>query len=445
MFHDALVFFAERWGIIVKKIKPIHLYLALNLLGITLFIVLNRISNGYYFEQIFYNLTGDALYDFFVFLNQTSTSAISFAVGSNPPLVRLIFRFIFKSLPESTQELYTTVNLWPNSEYDLRVNAFAFLCFWIMFTFAIVLLAKLCIENLEGTSVQKKLFVGLSLLSTGVIWAVERGNIVIWAVVCTMYFCFNYEKTERLSREISYLSLGIAISLKIYPVLFCILLLKQKKYKEILKVIVYVIILTVFPILISGGFDALFAYIGTLFNQASVSSNLRAGYLNGLSIMLTFSRALGIESAYMSNIVFFRILNYVFCIVLSIVVVYLVNKKWIQLTALVFAMFLLPGITHTYMLAFVSIPLILFLNEERKMTLQNILALLGFLLLTTILPITNGAIVESLRDPIVVNVANRLSGIMLIHVLGELILACIIFSEIIKAIIKLKKPVKISA
>lgn len=427
----------------MRKIKPINLYLALNLLGITSFVVLNRISNGYYFEQIFYNLTGDAMYDFFVFLNQTSTSVTSFAAGSNPPLVRLIFRFIFKSLPESTQELYTTVSLWPNSEYDLRVNAFAFLCFWIMFTFAIVLLAKLCMENLEGTSFQKKLFVALSLLSTGVIWAIERGNIVIWAMVCTMYFCFNYEKTERLSREISYLSLGIAISLKIYPALFCILLLKQKKYKEILKIIVYVIIFTVFPLLISGGFDALFAYIGTLFNQASVSSNLRAGYLNGLSIMLTFSRALGIESAYMSNIVFFRIINYVFCIVLSIAAVYLVDKKWVQFIALVFAMFLLPGITHTYMLTFASIPLIIFLNEERKLSLQNIFALLGFLLLTTILPITNGPIVESLRDPIVVNVANRLSGIMLIHVLGELILACIIFVEIIKAIVKSKKSVKI--
>ena len=95
------------------------------------------------------------------------------------------------------------------------------------------------------------------------------------------------------------------------------------------------------------------------------------------------------------------------------------------------------------MLTFVSIPLIFFLNEEKGLTLQNIIALLGFLLLTTIIPITNGSLVESLRDPIVVNVANRLSGIMLIHVLGELILVCIIFVEIIKAIVKLKKSVKI--
>ena len=426
----------------MKKIKPINLYLALNLFGIISFVVLNRISNGYYFEQVFYDLTGDAMYDFFFFFNQTSTSVSSFAAGSNPPLVRLVFRFIFKSLPESTQAIYTTVNLWPNSEYDLRVNAFAFLCFWILFTFAILLFSKLCMDNLEGTNFQKKLFVVLSLLSTGVIWAVERGNIVIWAMVCTMYFCFNYEKTSKLSRELSYLSLGIAISLKIYPALFCILFLKQKKFKELLKIIGYVIIFTVFPLLISGGFDALFAYIGTLFNQASVSSNLRAGYLNGLSIMLTLSRALGIESAYMDNIVFFRILNYVFCIALSIAVVFLVDKKWIQFMALVFAMFLLPGITHTYMLTFVSIPLIIFLNEERGLTLQNITALLGFLLLTTIIPIRNGVIVESLRDPQVVNVANRLSGIMLIHILGELILVCIIFIEIIKAIVKSKKSVK---
>lgn len=98
--------------------------------------------------------------------------------------------------------------------------------------------------------------------------------------------------------------------------------------------------------------------------------------------------------------------------------------------------------THIYV-NFCKYSFNLFLNEEKGLTLQNIIALLGFLLLTTIIPITNGSLVESLRDPIVVNVANRLSGIMLIHVLGELILVCIIFVEIIKAIVKLKKSVKI--
>lgn len=418
----------------MKNFKPIHIYLTLNMLGILSFIILNRITNGYFFGQVFFKITGDAIYDFFVFLNQNSTSAVSFTTGSNPPLIRLIFRFIFKSLPETTQEYHSAVQLWPDPEDDLRVNAYAFLCFWVIFTFAIVLMAKLCAENLEGSNFQKNVFVALSLLSTGVIWAVERGNIVIWAMVCVMYFCFNYECDDKKKQEISYLLLGIAISIKIYPALLCLLLIKNKNYKAIVKVILYVLVFTILPLALSGGLSTILAYIRSLLNQVSTSSNLRAGYLNGLSVLLTLFRALGIESFYLEHIMYFRIFNYLFCIVISFIAVYLTEKKWVQVTALILAMYLLPGITHTYMLSFMLIPLVMFLNEEKKVTVQNTATTLGFLMLTTIIPLENGKIVLMLRDQTVVNVANRLSGIMLMHILGEMVLTCIIFIEIIKGI-----------
>ena len=116
----------------MKKIKPIHIFLILNGLGVLTFIVLNRITNGYFFEEDFFELTGDAIYDFFVFLNQNSTSTVAFTTGSNPPLVRFIFRFIFKCLPVSVQESHPDVHLWPEPENDLRVNAFAFVSFFFV-------------------------------------------------------------------------------------------------------------------------------------------------------------------------------------------------------------------------------------------------------------------------------------------------------------------------
>lgn len=416
----------------MKKIKLINLYLILNLLGIVAFVLLNRISHGYYFEQVFYNLTGDAVYDFFVFLNQTSTSTEAFTAGPNPPLVRLVFRFIFRSLPISTQELYETTNLRPDATRDLRVNAFAFLCFWEMFCIPILFIAKMCEQNLKCNNFQKNLFILLSLFSTGIVWSIERGNIVIWAMACTMYFCFNYESDDKIKREISYLLLGIAISMKIYPALFGILLLRKKDWKAIIKTIFYVIVFTVLPLILAGGFQSVVGYVGALFNQVSSSSNLRAGYLNGLSVMLTISRAFGIENLYLDNILIFRIFNYVFCLLISFAAVYLLDREWLKIITLVFAMYLLPGITHTYMLSFIIIPLIMFFNEESDFTIRNGIACLGFLLLTTIIPIGNGKFVESLRDQMVVDVANRLSGIMLVHILGELILTGIIFYSIIK-------------
>ena len=415
----------------MKNNKPLHIFLVLSTLGVLSFVVLNRIFNGYFFEQIFFGLTGDTLYDFFVFLNQNSTSSAAFVTGSNPPLVRFIFRFVFKSLPDTVQEEHPKVNLSPEPDKDLRINAFASLCFILMILFALVFMAKLCYDNFEGTKLQKKWFVVLALLSTGVIWAIERGNIVIWAMVCTMYFCFYYDSEDKKRREISYLLLGIAISLKIYPVLFGLFLLKKKDIKGILKTILYVAIFILFPLFITGGFDTIRAYICSLFNQVSSGSNLRAGYLNGLSVMLTGFRVVGYEEFFLNHLWFFRIINYAFSVLISFIAVFVLKKKWMKVTMLVFAMFWLPGITHTYMLSFIIIPLVMFLNEEDKISVQNVIAIIGFVLLTTILPIPNGELVESLRDQTVVNVANRLSGFMLIHILGEIILSCLIMIRIV--------------
>jgi len=413
--------------------KPFNWYLTGGLVGLLSFIILNRVCNGYYFEEIFYGLTGDTIYDFFVFLNQNSTSTVAFTTGGNPPLVRFIFRFIFKSLPESIQNMYPSVYLWPEGAYDIRMNSFAFLSFWVMFTITTICIVKMCHERVVGSKFQKNLFVCLMTFSTGVIWSIERGNIVIIAMACTMYFCFNYDSIETRCKEISYLLLGVAISLKIYPVLFCLLLLKKKEYKSIVKVGIYVSILTILPLMLAGGMNTVFGYIGSLFNQVSSDSNLRVGYLNGLSIMYTFFRLLGIESFFLDNIWVFRGINYCVCLLMSVLSVYFVKKEWVTILTLIFAMFLLPGIAHTYMLCFVLIPLVMFVNEENTINVETVLTIIGFILLTTLLPIKNGKLVEMLRIETGVNVANRLTGIMLVHIAGELLLSCVIFYEQMRA------------
>ena len=53
--------------------------------------------------------------------------------------------------------------------------------------------------------------------------------------------------------------------------------------------------------------------------------------------------------------------------------------------------------------------------------------------MTTLLPIKNGKLVEMLRIETGVNVANRLTGIMLVHIAGELLLSCVIFYEQMRA------------
>lgn len=186
----------------MKKIKPIHIFLILNGLGVLTFIVLNRITNGYFFEEDFFELTGDAIYDFFVFLNQNSTSTVAFTTGSNPPLVRFIFRFIFKCLPVSVQESHPDVHLWPEPENDLRVNAFAFVSFFLLFMIAIVYMTKLCAEKLNASNLQK-IFLLCCLCFLQVLYGLSNGEILLyglWFVQCIFALIMKVmiQRKERL-------------------------------------------------------------------------------------------------------------------------------------------------------------------------------------------------------------------------------------------------------
>ena len=88
------------------------------------------------------------------------------------------------------------------------------------------------------------------------IFSMERGTVVIFSAGCIAGFLAWYDSPEKKERLLSYFLLSVAFALKIYPVLFGILLLKRRDWQGVLFCMLSGLLLT-FPLFLffDGGFN----------------------------------------------------------------------------------------------------------------------------------------------------------------------------------------------
>ena len=63
------------------------------------------------------------------------------------------------------------------------------------------------------------------------------------------YYTFNYESDDPVKRELALIALAFATCMKLYPVIFGVLLLRKDKLKEATRCIVSGLVLFIVPFL----------------------------------------------------------------------------------------------------------------------------------------------------------------------------------------------------
>ena len=79
------------------------------------------------------------------------------------------------------------------------------------------------------------------------IFSIERGNLIFLSAACVNYFLAFYQDEDKKKNRIALVALCIATILKIYPILFGLLLLKERRYKDICFCIVIGVPLAILP------------------------------------------------------------------------------------------------------------------------------------------------------------------------------------------------------
>lgn len=225
-----------------------------------------------------------------------------------------------------------------------------------------------------------------TLMSYPLLYLLDRGNFDMILLLILGAFVILFQKEKYL---ISAVLLAVANAIKPFSILFLLLFLKKKKYKETFLSLVLTSLLVIGGFMFfKGGFFhqieyfiktmALFKYTyGLLYNQNGM------GYASSLYIVLKLIFCKSTMAPLVTTATLLKFYGYFSLAATAITCffVYRENSFWKQLTLLVCNFLLLPIVTFDYKLIFLYLPIWFFVNAKEKAQFDWLYTILFALLL----------------------------------------------------------------
>lgn len=209
-----------------------------------------------------------------------------------------------------------------------------------------------------GKAVLFTLCVFLSGIS---IFTIERGNSVFNVMVMVLLAMALRDSERGWEREAALLLIAVAANFKIYPCLFGLLYLLEKRYKEAVRLVIYGVALFVVPFAWFSGLDGFKAFLE---NQSAIHSLLRNNYLTSIPSVAVYLSAELNGNAQAAEIIG-KCLAYLFLAV-SLLCACLTKKLWLRCLFFVNISILVPEWSGEYMAMYLCIPLALFLFDPAE-------------------------------------------------------------------------------
>jgi len=213
--------------------------------------------------NIFFGSLKDFFADFFNVLRYVAGRDVYFneiGGGQESPYLPLSYMLLY---PFSCLNNYGSMSLsdcWSSRISIMSVFMYTF--------FSLAVFIHALVALIKKYNVNKIILLPI-LLSNIVLFSVERGNLVIISAAGAFYFLAFFDSENRMLRYFALFMLVFASVLKFYPVILGFLLLKEKRYKDILYCIILGVLLTILPF---------FFFKRGLMNIPLLLSNLKLHY-----------------------------------------------------------------------------------------------------------------------------------------------------------------------
>ena len=311
--------------------------------------------------------------DFFNSIRDASLGEGSYTVRKviYPPMANLIFMALSYLTPDEYNATdFKHRKLW--DEYTVNIVlivAFAAIC--------TALFALAVYKSVKLDKSSKLLFTAAAVFGIPFMNLIERGNIMVLALICLVFFAATYQSDSALVRELGIIALAFSFSLKLYPILFAWILFADKRYKEFFRCALYCVLLLVLPSFAFGGPWCLWSIVENIFSFSS-------GAQSSTTIISSFTH---IPQVIVSGGAY---LWFALCTVNFVISPFVHREAW-KTWANGCIMFLsFPSLTSTYGWALFIIPMIMICNQKlsgRKYLPYVVLMTVPFILFPIDLPI----------------------------------------------------------
>lgn len=306
--------------------------------------------------------------------------------GNYPAMAVLFFKICRLGIPS---------DVLSDGAYNLRGYQIPWLIF-MLYNGVLTWIFTISVSNkLKLKSFDRNLFFIIFLFSFPTVFALERGNIINLAFVLTVFFISFYENENRLLRELSFLALALAAGIKIYPAIFGLLLVRQRRIRECIKLTVYGILSFIGPFFLFGGWKAVLSFLRGILSFADNRVARAGGFSEGMVAsaqtgMLGSGELAVIDKVdgttimpqdYGYNFAFKNICKIIQEILeislsdrtVSVLLIFLcgallltafkTRERWKELLSYTLILILIPSFSGAYVTLFLFIPFIEFLNR----------------------------------------------------------------------------------
>ncbi|MBQ7166273.1 MAG: DUF2029 domain-containing protein [Treponema sp.] len=223
---------------------------------------------------------------------------------------------------------------------------------------------NVCVIVLAGRKyVEKRTWVLLALFACIILShpfsfaVIKAGNSTLWVLSLLLMSLHMRNSENKLYRELSLVFLAMAACLKMTPAVLGLLWLKEKRYKEAFRLVLYGLVLFVPPFFFFGGLPAARNYL-TFLHLYSGHLQARPETIPGVCMELADVLGFGLEK----GLLFGKALAFLyFAVVLGLVCFTKLN--WKSYALLVTLLMILVNHTYPYTMIYLVIPVLLFVRE----------------------------------------------------------------------------------
>ncbi len=260
-----------------------------------------------------------------------------------------------------------------------QLSAYTIMTIFIFLLIPTFLIAFSLYELKTGSKLKRLCIVFLLLFSGIYLTSLERANIAFYSVMSVFCFLSFYKSDKKVWREISLIALAVAASIKIYPALFGILLLLEKRYFDLFKAFIYALLISIIPFLIMpGGIINIIYFLARVIHLQVAAGNSSNEYMFGLNGFIPIVSMIIPKLKFLISLIEpFKFFSFI----ISIIGVFYIEKYWKKLLLLTILTIVLPTPSYIYTCINLFFPIILFLNEkEHTMSDWKYLILMIFIL-----------------------------------------------------------------
>lgn len=370
------------------------------LLSFAAFVIVAMTDRGALLGQLFFRDTRDTFMDYFNCLPGVAMRRPYDTESMYPPLSEVVFYLCSKILPPDM--------LMEMDPHQMKTEQIPVMSLMLFLAVPIAVTVWAMSDYLKRFNAMKRFIILAFLVSSPFLYTIERGNVLIYSFAAAMVFICYYDSEKKWQRELALIALAVSAGIKLYPAVLGFILVRDKRWKETIRCVIYGVFFFIAPFFMFGGLASLKIMINALignsggFGHTEFASKINFSNMINVIYIQWFGGTEAIGWA--------QIAAYILSVLL-IGAALLTRNRWKSILFLTLVMIGVPAFSFYYTGVFMLVPFIWFIaGEEKDMKWTDIIYLLGFIAILAPIPITYGDIYHTS----VININQQIVGVAIL-------------------------------